>query len=277
MARGGIHDHLGGGFHRYTVDSRWLVPHFEKMLYDNALLAMAYLDGYQVTRREEFATVARNILSYVGREMTSPGGGFYSATDADSLSPTGEREEGWFFTWTPDEVEALLEPEEARVFKWYYWVTPKGNLDGRNILNVRQPAGSAAAQLQLPVDEMQALLESSRKKLYDARLKRPAPLLDDKILTAWNGLMISAMARGGFVLDEPDFIERAERAADFILTTSRKKGRLLRSVKDGRARHNGYLVDYAFLIGGLLDLYETTADAKWLKEAVDLQATLVSS
>ena len=269
-----MYDQVGGGFHRYSTDSKWLVPHFEKMLYDNALLTVAYLEGYQVTGNEEFARVAREILTYVAREMTAADGGFYSATDADSLGPHGEREEGWFFTWTPTEVEAVVGTEDARLFNAYYDVTAGGNFEGRTILNVPRPKAEVAKLLGLPVERLDAALERARPKLYATRSKRPAPLRDDKILTSWNGLMISAMARGGFVLDEPDFVERAGRAADFVLRNSRKDGRLLRSFKGGQARHNAYLDDYAFLIAGLLDLYETTFEPRWLREALSLQVVL---
>ncbi len=276
MARGGIHDQVGGGFHRYTVDSKWLIPHFEKMLYDNAQLAVAYLEGYQVTGREDFAAVARDILAYVGREMTSPEGGFYSATDADSPTPGGEREEGWFFTWPRAEIRDLLGPDDAPAILAYYGVTANGNFKQRNILNVPRPLDEVATELGLAPAELRERIESARKKLYEARSSRPAPLLDDKILTAWNGLMISAMAQGGFILEEPDFVDRAERAARFVLDRSRKDGLLLRSFKDGRARHTGYLDDYAFLIAGLLDLYEATSGIEWLRAAIELQAVLDS-
>ncbi len=274
MAAGGMYDQVGGGFHRYSTDSRWLVPHFEKMLYDNALLVMAYLDGYQVTGNEEFSRVARDILTYVAREMTAEAGGFYSATDADSLGPHGEREEGWFFTWTPEEIEAVVGAADARLVAAYYDVTAGGNFEGRTILNAPRPKKEVARLLGLPIKQLDAGLARARPKLYATRSKRPAPLRDDKILTSWNGLMISAMARGGFVLDEADFLARAERAADFVLHNSRKDGRLLRSFKDGQARHNAYLDDYAFLIAGLLDLYETTFAPRWLREAIGLQDVL---
>ena len=274
MARGGIHDQVGGGFHRYTVDAKWLIPHFEKMLYDNAQLTVAFLEGYQVTGREDFAKVARDILAYVGREMTSPEGGFYSATDADSPTPTGEREEGRFFTWPRAEIRDVLGPDDARPILAYYGVTANGNFQQRNILNVPRPLDEVAAELGLPPAELRERIESARRTLYEVRLKRPAPLRDDKILTAWNGLMISAMAQSGFVLDEPDFIDRAERAARFVLTRSRKDGRLLRSFKDGQARHKAYLEDYSFLIAGLLDLYEATSGFDWLRAAIELQAVL---
>jgi len=274
MAGGGMYDQVGGGFHRYSVDAKWLVPHFEKMLYDNALLAVQYLEGYQLTGDDDLARVAREILRYVGREMTSPDGAFFSATDADSRNPEGEIEEGWFFTWTPAEIRAVLGEDAARKVEAYYGVTAAGNFEGRNILHVERPLEEIAVLLGVPAERLAGSLESSREKLYAARAGRPAPLLDDKILAAWNGLMISAMARGGFILDDPDLISRAARAADFVLTRMREEGRLLRSFKDGAARHAGYLDDYAFVTAGLLDLYEATGEVRWIKEAVALQREL---
>ena len=273
MANGGIYDQVGGGFHRYSTDARWLVPHFEKMLYDNALLTVAYVEAYQLTGREEFARVARDVLSYVAREMTSPDGAFYSATDADSLNPEGEREEGWFFTWTPAELKEVLGEEAAKV-QAYYGVSASGNFEGRNILHVTRTVEEVAARLGMPAERLRDDLERAREKLYAARLRRPAPLRDEKILTSWNGLMISAMARAGFAFDDPELLERAGRAATFVLKRMRRDGRLLRSFKDGKARFNAYLDDYAFLTAGLLDLYEGTADPLWLREALGLQATL---
>ncbi len=274
MAAGGIYDHVGGGFHRYSTDERWLIPHFEKMLYDNALLAMAYLEGYQATGREEFAGVAREILRYVERDMTSPEGGFYSATDADSLTPSGEREEGLFFTWTAHEIRAALGAERARVVGAYYGLTAGGNFEGRNILHVTRPFAEIGRDLGLSPDKVRAVVNESKELLYAARAKRPHPLRDEKILTAWNGLMIGALARAAFILGDERYAQRAARASDFILTRMRKDGRLLRSYKNGEARHNAYLDDYAFLIAGLLDLYEATGQPRWLQAALALDATL---
>ena len=274
MSGGGMYDHVGGGFHRYSTDARWQVPHFEKMLYDNALLAVAYLEGYQATGLKDFERVAREILRYAARDMTSPDGAFYSATDADSLTESGHREEGWFFIWTPDEIEDVLGKERARVVNTYYAVTARGNFEGRNILNTPRPLAEVASELELTPKDLRAVINESRELLYNARAERPPPLRDDKILAAWNGLMISAFAQGALVLNEPAYAARASRAADFVLTHMRKNGRLLRSHKDGRARHNGYLEDYAFLIAGLLDLYEATGVSRWLKEAIALDAVL---
>jgi hypothetical protein len=269
MARGGIYDQVGGGFHRYSTDRLWLVPHFEKMLYDNALLTWAYLDGYRLGGREEPARIARETLRYVAREMTAPGGAFYSATDADSLTPDGHREEGWFFTWTPGELVRVLGEEEAAFVGRHYGVSEAGNFEGRNILHVATP-WEAADAAGAPRDR----LDRARAKLYRARSSRPAPLRDDKILTAWNGLMISAFARAGFVLDERELLERAEGAAAFVLERLRVDGRLRRAFKDGRAPQDGFLEDYAFLIQGLLDLYESSGTIGWLREAIALEEVL---
>ncbi|HSN99827.1 MAG TPA: thioredoxin domain-containing protein [Candidatus Nanopelagicales bacterium] len=253
MAGGGMYDQIGGGFHRYSTDAEWLVPHFEKMLYDNALLSVAYAEAHQATGRADFARVTREVLDYVLREMTSPEGAFYSATDADS-----EGEEGLFFVWTPAEIRALL-GDEADRFMRYYGVTDRGNFEGKNILHATHP------------DEAEhAALAPARKKLYEARAKRIPPLRDDKILTAWNGLMISGFAVGARVLGEPRYADAAARAAGFLLDRMREGGRLLRSFLDGKAQLNGYLDDYAFLIQGLLDLHEATFDPRWLAEATAL-------
>jgi uncharacterized protein YyaL (SSP411 family) len=253
MAGGGMYDQIGGGFHRYSTDARWLVPHFEKMLYDNALLAVAYAEAHQVTGRGDFARVVRETLDYVLREMTAPGGAFYSATDADS-----EGEEGKFFVWSEQEIRALLGAEAPR-FMRYYGVTAGGNFEGHNILNAAHP------------DEAEhAALAAARATLYQARSRRVPPLRDDKILAAWNGLMISGFAVGGRILGEARYVAAAARAADFVLAQMRRDGALMRSFKDGQAPHPGFLDDYAFLAAGLFDLYEASFDARWLREALAL-------
>ncbi len=264
LASGGIHDQIGGGFHRYSTDATWLVPHFEKMLYDNALLARAYLEAYQVTRRDDFAAVARDILAYVERDLGAPDGGFYSASDADSLTPAGKREEGWFFTWTPAEVEKALGPESARLASAYWAITPAGNFEGRSIPSTPLPAAPA----------QRAALAAARETLRLARSARPLPARDEKILTSWNGLMISAYARASLVLAEPKHAARAERAADLVLRVLRKDGRLLRTVKE--AKSAAYLDDYAFLVAALLDLHEATGTLRWLEEAVALDAVVAA-
>jgi len=274
MAQGGIYDHVAGGFHRYATDRRWLVPHFEKMLYDNALLAVVYLEAWQATGREDFARVARETLDYMAREMRSPDGGFYSATDADSPTPDGGSEEGWFFTWTPAEIEAAVGADDARVVAAWYGVTPEGNFEGRSILHTGRSRTEVAAELEISPDELATRIARAREKLYAARQQRPAPLRDDKILAAWNGLAISAFARAGFALDEPRYLDVARRAADFALTRMREDGRLRRAYQGGRASGPAFLEDYAFLIAALLDLYEASPDPRWLREALALQTAL---
>ncbi len=274
IAAGGIHDHVGGGFHRYATDQAWLIPHFEKMLYDNALLTVSFLETYQVTGRDDFAEVARSILRYVERDMTSPDGGFYSATDADSRGPDGERGEGWFFTWTPDEIAAVVGPDRARAVTAYFGVTDDGNFeDGRTVLHVARPQLEVARELVLPPAELDRLIDDARDLLYAARRERPAPLRDEKILTGWNGLMISAFARAALVLDDDGYAGRAENAARFLLDQRLSDGRLAR-VAGGGATQAAYLDDYAFFIAGLLDLYEATGAPEWLREALGLDAVL---
>jgi uncharacterized protein YyaL (SSP411 family) len=276
MAAGGIHDHVGGGFHRYATDRRWLIPHFEKMLYDNALLAVAYLEAGQRMGREDFLAIARETLDYVAREMTAPGGAFYSATDADSLSAHSEPEEGWFFTWTPEEIEAVVGPKRAAAVRAWFGVTPGGTYEGRNILHTWREAQVVEESLGLEAGELARQLEESRSALYAARSQRSPPLRDDKILVAWNGLMISAFARAAFTLDEPRYLESAQGAARFVLDEMRAPDgiRLRRISLDGRAAGPAFLEDYAFLIAGLLDLYEAAPDPRWLREAIALQEVL---
>jgi len=269
MARGGIYDHVGGGFHRYATDRAWLVPHFEKMLYDNALLTVAYLEAYQVTGRDDFAEVARDILRYVRREMTAPEGGFYSATDADS-----EGEEGLFFVWTPAELAAALGPDRARAVGAYYGVTDAGNFEGKNILHVPRGLEETAKKLGMSPADLRAHVEGARETLYESRARREPPLTDRKILVSWNGLMISAFARAATVLRSPDYARTGARAADFILSTMREGTRLHRSAFRGEVSGGGFLDDYAFLIAGLLDLYEATGTRIWLEEAIGLQRVL---
>ena len=253
MAAGGLMDQVGGGFHRYSTDERWLVPHFEKMLYDNALLAVAYAEAWQITGRRDLARVTRQTLDYVLRELTSPGFAFYSATDADS-----EGEEGRFFVWDEAEIREVL-GEQAGGFISFYGVTPGGNFEGRNILSVAEPD-----------EDRWASLADARARLYAARARRPPPLCDDKILAAWNGLMISALAFGGRVLGEPRYVEAAARAARFVLDHMRPGGRLARTFKDGALGPPGFLSDHAFLAQGLLDLHEATFEPRWLAEALAL-------
>ena len=274
MASGGIYDHIGGGFHRYSTDEKWLVPHFEKMLYDNALLAVAYLEAFQLTGNEEYSRVVHEILDYVLRNMTSPEGAFYSATDADSLTPGGHREEGYFFTWTPKELDQILTKNEAELVKAYYGVIREGNFEGRNILHTPKPLSEIAKRLRLSEVEARKVINKAREKLYLERNERPHPIRDEKILTASNGLMISAFATVGFVLNDSRYTAAAIRAASFVLENLYKKERLYRSYKDGHAKFNAYLDDHAFLIAALFDLYETTSDLKWLTAAISLDQVL---
>ncbi len=274
MAAGGMHDQVGGGFHRYSTDRRWLVPHFEKMLYDNALLTIAYIEGFQATGRGEFARVARDTLRYLERDMSSPEGGFYSATDADSPTPSGDREEGWFFTWTPAELEAALGSTRATAISSYYNVTPGGNFEGRSILNTPRSLAVVAKELGTQAAALEALVRESRETLYQVRAKRPPPLRDDKILTAWNGLAISAFARAAIAFGEPSYAQRAERAALFVLGRLRDDGRLTRSFIDGQVREAAVLDDYAMMISGLLDLHEASGEPRWLREIIALDAVL---
>ena len=270
MQAGGIYDHVAGGFHRYSVDERWLVPHFEKMLYDNALLALAYLEGGQVGSDEDLHRVAREILDYVVREMTSPTGGYYSATDADSLTPKGHREEGYYFTWTIDEVRAALPDELAETVIAHYGMTAQGNFEGRNILYTPRSRKAVMGELSIDAETLKERLEKAKEILRSVRAKRPAPLLDDKIQTSWNGLMIAAMARGARVLGDPRYAQSAAKAADFLLAELRVGGRLHHSIKDGQLGEKAFAEDHAFLALGLVELFEATQKEKYLKAATEL-------
>ncbi|MCE5245073.1 MAG: thioredoxin domain-containing protein, partial [Syntrophobacteraceae bacterium] len=272
MRAGGLFDQVGYGFHRYSVDERWLVPHFEKMLYDQALLAIAYLEAFLATGWERHGRVAREIFEYVLRDMTDGDGGFYSAEDADS-----EGEEGKFYVWTPGEVADVLGREAGEVFCRFYDITPEGNFEGgASIPHVSLPVSAAASRFGTDEGTLERLLEEGRKKLFAAREKRVRPLRDDKILTAWNGLMIAALAKGAQALGEPAYAEAASRAADFILTRLRRppSGRLYRRFRQGDVAHPAFADDYAFLIWGLLELYEATFDTERLVVAVELQESM---
>ena len=272
MAAGGIHDHLGGGFHRYSTDPRWLVPHFEKMLYDNALIAISYLEGFRATGDPAYERVLRDVLDYVLGEMTASSGGFYSATDADSLTPSGESEEGYFFTWTRTEVELLLGADEARVPIAWYGIVDEGPLEGRNVLHAWRDRDAVAAELGMTRAVFDRKLTAARKRLLSARVLRAYPLRDDKILVAWNGLMISALAKAGFALDEKRYLDAASRSAEMILTSMRNEGRLSRVSLAGEVGGAAFLEDYAFLIAGLIDLYEGGGEPRWIEAALSLQS-----
>jgi len=274
MAAGGMYDQVGGGFHRYSTDNEWLVPHFEKMLYDNALLAIDYLEAYQVTHNNNYKRIVNETLRYIKRDMTSVEGGFYSATDADSATPSGESEEGYFFTWSRAELLKVLGKERADIINKYYAITNNGNFEGRNILNTPETLLEFSKTHSINKEKLANLINESNRLLYHSRKNRPAPLRDEKILVAWNGLMISAYAKAGLILNNQEFIQQAVKATRFILSKLYVNGRLFRSYKDGMAKHNAYLDDYAFLIAGLLDLYEATYDIQWVNKAIELDKVL---
>jgi uncharacterized protein YyaL (SSP411 family) len=271
MKDGGIYDQLGGGFARYSTDDRWLVPHFEKMLYDNAELSRVYLEGFEVTGNPEYARVARETLDYVVREMQGTEGGYFSATDADS-----EGVEGKFFVWSLDEIQAVLEREAADHFAFFYDVTPEGNWEGHNVLHRPRSLAVAAKELGLEPRDLEASLDASRRKLHAARSERVPPLLDDKVIGAWNGLMIGAMAEGYRVLRDRRYLESAERSARFVLGTLRRPdGGLFRTARGQHAHVDAYLEDYAYLADALLTLYEAGGHATFLRESEALAERLI--
>lgn len=273
MGRGGMYDQLGGGFHRYSTDEYWLVPHFEKMLYDQALTAIAYTETYQATGKPYYADIVRGIFMYVLRDMTSPEGGFYSAEDADS-----EGVEGKFYVWTPDEVIKILGERDGKIFCDYYDVSREGNFEEKNILHVDKPLDAFAKLEGIQTEELQELLRTAREKLFAERQKRIHPHKDDKILTSWNGLMIAALARGAQALHAPEYAQAAVRATDFILNAlHRKDGTLLRRYRSGEAAIPGYLDDYAYFVWGLIDLYEATFETKYLKTALELNKQMIEN
>ena len=259
MAHGGMYDQLGGGFHRYSTDPFWLVPHFEKMLYDNALLSRLYIHAHQATGSPLYARIAQETIDYVLREMTDPLGGFYSAQDADS-----EGEEGKFFVWTPGEINGVLGREDGAALQAHFGVTHEGNFEGRSILHL--PAGSE----DKAGSETDDVIARGKRLLLESRGSRVPPATDTKVLTAWNGLMLHSIALGAAVLNRPDYLQAAIANATFILSTMKRDGRLLRTYRDEQARLNAYLEDYALLAGGLITLYEATFDRRWLDEASDL-------
>ncbi|HET8522220.1 MAG TPA: thioredoxin domain-containing protein, partial [Thermomicrobiales bacterium] len=270
MAEGGIYDQLGGGFHRYAVDAIWLVPHFEKMLYDNAQLARVYLDAYRAFDDATYRRVATETLDYVVREMTSPEGGFYSAQDADS-----EGEEGKFYVWTKEEIDQALKPEDAEIFEHFYGVTEEGNFEGRTILHTGEPLAQVASELDQSPKQIEKALDRARKKLLKVRDKRVHPGRDEKILLNWNGLMLRAFAEASRVLERPDYREVAEKNADFLLTKLTSDGELCHSYMEGVAAVPAFLDDYANLIDGLIALYEATFTPRWINEALRLTAIMI--
>ena len=272
MRHGGIYDQIGFGFHRYSVDEKWLVPHFEKMLYDQALLAMAYTEAYQVTGKDGYARVVREILTYVLRDMTDPEGGFYTGEDADS-----EGKEGLFYVWTPAQVRDVLGKEEAELFCKFYDIGPSGNFEeGQSIAHISIPIEDFAARERVEPRELERLLGEARERLFEAREKRIHPLKDDKVLTSWNGLMIAAMAKAYQAIGDQSFVEAARRGADFILKRLKVAGpRLYRRYRQGEVANPGYADDYAFLVWGLLELYEATFDLGYLEEAAELNRVML--
>ncbi len=274
MAAGGIHDQLGGGFARYSVDERWLVPHFEKMLYDNALLAVAYLEAFLATGREEFAAVVRSTLDYLLRDMTDPAGGIWAAEDADS-----EGEEGKFYVWSPEEIATVLgDSQQAALFCEAYDVMRGGNFEGHSILNLPRPLAEVARKHDLDPAAFAEQMQAARERLLAARNQRVRPGIDDKVLVAWNGLAIDALARAGAALDEPRYTQAATRAATFILTECRDpQGRLAHQWRQGKASGLAFAEDLACLTEGLASLYEATFDEQWIAEACQLADLLLGT
>lgn len=269
MQRGGMYDHLGGGFSRYSVDERWLVPHFEKMLYDNALLAYSYLEAWKVTQKAFYREICQEILDYVLRDMRHPKGGFYSAEDADS-----EGQEGLFYTWTYEEISTLLGKENAPLFIEFYQVKPEGNFGGRNILNTPQRLEEFAAKKGWNVQELAWFFAAQRHSLWKIREERIHPFKDDKILSSWNGLMIFSLAEAGAAFDNPDYLKAGVQAAEFIKTYMWQDGYLLRRWRDDEGLYHAGLDEYAFLIRGLITLFETDQGTKWLDWAIALTTIL---
>ena len=276
MARGGIHDQVGGGFHRYSVDGHWLVPHFEKMLYNQAHLLRAYALAYRLTGDPLLARAARETADYVLRDMTSPEGAFYSATDADSEAEDGESVEGEFFVWTKDQLREALEPADAELAIRLFGVTDAGNFEHRNILFLDRPLDESAADFGLPLDELLDRLEGVRERLYQVRERRLHPLRDDKVLTSWNGMMIRALAEAADALTEPAYAEAAARAAGFLWRHNRRDdGGLWRVWLDGEASTSGLVQDYAHLAHAFVALHDVTSDAKWLERSATVAAEMV--
>ena len=277
MRKGGIYDHIGFGFHRYTVDQQWIIPHFEKMLYDQALLAMAYTEAYQATGETEYRETAEEVLEYILRDMRSPEGGFYSAEDADS-----EGEEGKFYLWTAEEIQDLLGPEDGALFQTVYSISPEGNFKdeargiktGKNILHRTKTWDEISAELEIPSDQLWWKMEHAREVLFPAREARIHPGKDDKILTDWNGLVITALSIAGKVFGREDYLVAAGEAVDFIMTHLHSQGRLKHRWREGESAIEGNLDDYAYLIWGLLELYQATFQAEYLKAALKLNQTL---
>lgn len=269
MSRGGIHDHLGGGFHRYSVDDKWLVPHFEKMLYDNALLIHSYLEAWQISKKPLYQDVCEKIIHYILRDMQHPDGGFYSAEDADS-----EGHEGRFYTWTLDQVTSVLGKEESHLFCEYYNISEEGNFEGRNILNTPLNLEEFAAKHSRDPGDLEVLFKKQREILWKDRERRPHPLKDDKVLSSWNGLMIFSLAHAGCAFENSKLLEAAIKSASFIQENMWKDGHLRRRWREGEASFPAGLDEYAFLIRGLLGLFEATGDSSWLEWALLMEEIL---
>ncbi|WP_072742078.1 MULTISPECIES: thioredoxin domain-containing protein [Virgibacillus] len=266
MAAGGIYDHIGFGFSRYSTDKKWLVPHFEKMLYDNALLLIAYTEAYQLTKRDAYKNICNEMIAFVSRELTHPNGGFYSAIDADS-----EGIEGKYYVWEEHEIDQVLGKEDGKLFKAAYQITPEGNFSGKNIPNlINQDLKQVAASAGVSLESLTEKLVLSREKLLEAREKRTYPHVDDKILTAWNGLMIAALAKAGKVFQNSNYTEMAQKAIQFIEDHLYQDGRLMVRYRKGESKHVGYLDDYAFLLWGYIELYESTFHLPYLEKAKQL-------
>ena len=286
MAEGGIYDHLGGGFHRYSTDREWQIPHFEKMLYDQAILVKAYLEVYQATGNERYAQISREVLDYVTRDMQSPEGGFYSAEDADSLDSDSkfEKREGAFYLWTQTAIEKILSSEEEKIFIYHFGIESNGNAKsdphgefvGKNVIFVNHSLQETAQHFNSSESEIREIIEKAKAKLQDVRLKRPRPHLDDKILVDWNGLMISSLAFASRVLNEKRYANAATKATDFILEKLVDKNRrLLHRYREEEAAILATLDDYAFLIQGLIDVYEATFEIRYLKQATQLTEEMI--
>ncbi len=265
MACGGVYDQLGGGFHRYSVDAHWLVPHFEKMLYDNALLSRIYLDTYLATGNAFYRRITEETLDYVLRDMTSPEGGFYSTQDADS-----EGHEGKYYVWTPREIEAVLGESDADLFCRYFDVSAEGNFEGLNVLNAPRSTDTVARLCRVSEDHLQRVIDRGKRALLEVRERRVKPGRDEKILTSWNALMMRSCAEAANALDREDYRHAAVRNAEFVLSSLRRDGRLLRTCRDGKAKYDAYLEDYACTIDGLISLYEASFEPRWVREAEDL-------
>ncbi len=271
MAEGGLFDQLGGGFHRYSTDRKWRVPHFEKMLYDNGLLAKLFLDMFQATKQDIYQNIARETFSWLSREMTSPEGAFYSSQDADS-----EGREGTYYTWELKEVLNLLGPKHAKVFARGYGLTPRGQVEGRNVLHISESVEKLAEAESIPIFEADHILKKGRETLFQARDKRPKPDRDEKIITSWNGLMITALAHGASVLGDSRYLDSAACCAEFIWSHQWRSGKLLRVYKDGQSKINGCLDDYAYFLEGLVTLYEASLESKWLERSRELADCMIT-